>query len=111
MGPDHPGWNDPRGIDEPPSFDPSSGPSHLPPGSVPPGARFDPIVPERTRLKFPGKPGSRRPPLRYDLANCCLPRVGMSQSTLETCSFLFSMDSGEPDNDELPPPGSRDSFL
>ncbi|CDS12680.1 hypothetical protein LRAMOSA04866 [Lichtheimia ramosa] len=57
------------------------GPQRLPRGAVPPGARFDPITPTGG--------GNMRPPRG--------PRGGFF--------------SGEPDNDELPPPGSHDMFL
>ncbi|KAJ8657015.1 hypothetical protein O0I10_007349 [Lichtheimia ornata] len=58
------------------------GPQRLPRGAVPPGARFDPITPT-------GGGAGMRPPRG--------PRGGFF--------------SGEPDNDELPPPGSHDMFL
>ncbi|KAJ3116329.1 hypothetical protein HDU96_009889 [Phlyctochytrium bullatum] len=64
--------------------------SYLPPGAVPPGARFDPIGPNAPRPRppgggsfggFGGGPGGR------------------------------PFGSGDPDNDELPPPGSDNMFL
>lgn len=72
MGPNHPGWCE-IGIDESPRRRLPShlpDPGRLPTGSVPPGARFDPIIPERP-LGGGGGPGSfhgigrpRRGPLR-----------------------------------------------
>jgi hypothetical protein len=47
MGPNHPGWRD---ISEYPNDDPflrRPSPMRLPKGSIPPGARFDPIFPEK----------------------------------------------------------------
>ena len=59
-------------------------PSYIPPGSVPPGARYDPFGPEGPNqfppVRFPGTPR---------------PRGGF----------------GEPDPDHLPPPGSHDMFM
>ena len=66
MGPGHPGWSEigDRESREGPFVGP--GPERLPPGSIPPGARFDPIVPEQPRRGF--RPSSRiirpRPPMR-----------------------------------------------
>ena len=92
VGPDHPMFTNPNpaasyaGIGGVPSF-----PGSLPIGSVPPGARFDPISPfgpqhgfgNRPRGGFaaPGSRGSRRPPF-----------------------------SGDPDNDAFMPPGQNDFY-
>ncbi|KAI3653783.1 hypothetical protein MP228_001730 [Amoeboaphelidium protococcarum] len=62
------------GFGRPPLVGPSG--QRLPPGAIPPGARFDPIVPDLGRQPRP------RPPR-----------------------------SGEPDNDELQPPGYGDMFF
>ncbi|KAK9762794.1 hypothetical protein K7432_011136, partial [Basidiobolus ranarum] len=61
------------------------GPNPLPRGSVPPGARFDPIGP------FGGQPGQGR----FQGGNRGRGRGGFS---------------GEPDHDHLPPPGSGSGF-
>ena len=63
------------------------GPELLPPGAVPPGARFDPISPFNGITRPPLRPGQMPPPNRP------LPR------------------SGEPDFDELTPPGYNDMFM
>ncbi|CAI2180278.1 15298_t:CDS:2 [Funneliformis geosporum] len=73
-GPDHPIF----GQRVPPGG--RGGPQPIPRGSVPPGARFDPIVPFGPGSSRPGRP--RGDPF-----------------------------SGEPDNDELPPPGYNDMFM
>ncbi|KAI8804544.1 PI31 proteasome regulator N-terminal-domain-containing protein [Cladochytrium replicatum] len=72
-------------------FFPSGGPGTLPYGGVPPGARYDPIGPFGAMPTGPGGPRPQRGP------------GGMGRG-----SGHFS---GEPDNDEMPPPGSHDMFL
>lgn len=62
---------------------PPVNPSYLPPGAVPPGARFDPFGPE---------PPQQFPTGRFSTPR---PRGGF----------------GEPDPDHLPPPGSGDMFM
>ncbi|KAI8371588.1 PI31 proteasome regulator N-terminal-domain-containing protein [Radiomyces spectabilis] len=82
VGPDHPIFGrSTQGHDDDSSHI-FGGPQPLPRGAVPPGARFDPIGPFGAR---PGRGGIR-------------PRG----------SGRFS---GEPDNDELPPPGYNDMFM
>ncbi|KAJ2160322.1 hypothetical protein GGF46_002368 [Coemansia sp. RSA 552] len=56
MGPGHPAFGQGDFDDSDP--DPLAGPQRLPPGAVPPGARFDPISPFRP----PPPPGGRAPP-------------------------------------------------
>ncbi|KAI8096097.1 PI31 proteasome regulator N-terminal-domain-containing protein [Thamnidium elegans] len=84
VGPDHPLFGN-RGSSS--QDDPSGlfgGPQSLPRGSVPPGARFDPIGPfGRLPVRPPG-PGGRGGPR--------------------------GPHSGDPDNDELQPPGYNDMF-
>ena len=95
MDPSHPMFTQPR--------PPFGGPNRLPPGAVPPGARFDPITPLGPRPGFPMRPPGRpgfRPPgvwryafldllLTQKVANLiqmnCLLRV----ITTCTCSALF----------------------
>ncbi|CAO3587057.1 unnamed protein product [Absidia cylindrospora] len=84
VGPDHPMFgggrndhDDPAGV--------FGGPQPLPRGSVPPGARFDPIGP------FGGNPGR-----------------GGGRGGRGRGGRNFG---GEPDNDELPPPGFNDMFM
>ncbi|CAG8567036.1 8124_t:CDS:2, partial [Funneliformis mosseae] len=79
VGPDHPIF----GQRVPPGG--RGGPQPLPRGSVPPGARFDPIVPFGPGGPAPGRGRFSRP--RGD-------------------PF-----SGEPDNDEVSPPGYNDMFM
>lgn len=68
VGPDHPMFSQPFGSGEPsfmPPEGPWSGPQRLPPGAVPPGARFDPITggPLAGQPGFPGRmPPRPRPP-------------------------------------------------
>ncbi|KAI9300363.1 PI31 proteasome regulator N-terminal-domain-containing protein [Cunninghamella echinulata] len=81
VGPNHPMFNnrndDPSGL--------FGGPNPLPRGSVPPGARFDPIGPFGSNPLRGGSGGRGRG------------RGGRF--------------SGEPDNDELPPPGYDNMFM
>ncbi|TBU33215.1 PI31 proteasome regulator N-terminal-domain-containing protein [Dichomitus squalens] len=86
VGPDHPifgaGIRDPG----PGGMGPWGGDGYLPPLGAPPGARFDPIGPAfGPGVPFPGRmpPGGRGGPFGGQ----------------------------DPDNDELPPPGSRDMFM
>jgi len=69
---------DPRQMRHPPV-----NPSNLPPGAVPPGARFDPFGPEPPQQFPPGRFGTPRP------------RGGF----------------GDPDPDHLPPPGLDDDMF
>ncbi|KAF9982646.1 hypothetical protein BGZ75_005901 [Mortierella antarctica] len=78
------------------------GPQPLPRGSVPPGARFDPIGPFGPGVgqgsgagNAPGAGTAHRDPLRA-------PGQGRGRGV----PF-----SGEPDNDEAPPPGYMDMFM
>ncbi|KAG0196529.1 hypothetical protein BGX28_010026 [Mortierella sp. GBA30] len=77
------------------------GPQPLPQGSVPPGARFDPIGPfgqSQGRGGADGAPGAgtaHRDPLS-----------GQGRGRGRGVPF-----SGEPDNDEAPPPGYMDMFM
>ncbi|KAF9968880.1 hypothetical protein BGZ70_000024 [Mortierella alpina] len=81
------------------------GPQPLPRGSVPPGARFDPIGPFGPGVgqgggagNAPGAGTAHRDPLRDPL------RQGQGRG--RGAPF-----SGEPDNDEAPPPGYMDMFM
>ncbi|GAN06194.1 conserved hypothetical protein [Mucor ambiguus] len=87
VGPDHPIFGSRGGssLDDPSGL--FGGPQSLPRGSVPPGARFDPIGPFGS---MPARPSGNRPGGRSD------PR---------------GLHSGEPDNDELQPPGYNDMFM
>ncbi|CAG8514923.1 3636_t:CDS:2 [Ambispora leptoticha] len=84
VGPDHPIFDSRR-------FEgdriPPDGPSILPRGAVPPGARFDQIL--------PFGPGPRG-------------RGGVGRGGGRGGSGIFS---GEPDFDEIPPPGYNDMFM
>ncbi|KAL2917570.1 hypothetical protein HK105_202855 [Polyrhizophydium stewartii] len=91
VGPDHPifGIGGPAG---PAGGMPGAGPVRFPPGAVPPGARFDPVGPfggpaRGGRGGFGGMrgPGGVGGPPRFM--------------------------SGDPDNDDLPPPGYNDMFM
>ncbi|KAJ1976628.1 hypothetical protein H4R34_003909 [Dimargaris verticillata] len=87
MGPGHPAFR----VNEPSdarSDAPFAGPTRLPSGAVPAGARFDPIGPfDPSAGPAPGGVPRRPRP---------------NQPTPW---------SGDPDNDELPPPGYRDMFM
>lgn len=86
VGPDHPMFQRP-GYPEPPFAGPGYG--RLPPGAVPPGARFDPIMPNNPLAIRPR--GRGRPPFRY---------------------FKFIKFRGEPDYDEFGPPGfNNDMYM
>ncbi|KAI8375298.1 PI31 proteasome regulator N-terminal-domain-containing protein [Choanephora cucurbitarum] len=87
VGPSHPmfGGRGGSSLDDPSGL--FGGPQPLPSGSVPPGARFDPIGPFGG---LPSRPGSG-------------PRGGNNR-------FPRNF-SGDPDNDELPPPGYDNMFL
>ncbi|TPX40918.1 hypothetical protein SeMB42_g03586 [Synchytrium endobioticum] len=84
VGPDHPMFGGvPGGVG---GFGPLvGGPDRLGPLAVPPGARFDPIGPFGPGAGGPVRPGRGS---------------GRGQPF-----------SGEPDNDELPPPGYNDMFM
>ncbi|KAI9265274.1 PI31 proteasome regulator N-terminal-domain-containing protein [Phascolomyces articulosus] len=62
--------------------------SNLPPGAVPPGARFDPIGPV-----MPGRGG------------------GLGRGTGRGRGGMSGRFAGEPDNDELPPPNFDNYFM
>ncbi|ORZ16267.1 PI31 proteasome regulator N-terminal-domain-containing protein [Absidia repens] len=84
VGPDHPIFGGGRNdLDDPAGV--FGGPQPLPRGAVPPGARFDPIGP------FGGNPGR-----------------GGGRGGRGRGRGNFG---GEPDNDELPPPGYNDMFM
>ncbi|KAL9547566.1 hypothetical protein MBANPS3_006108 [Mucor bainieri] len=88
VGPDHPIFGNRGGssVNDPSGL--FGGPQPLPRGSVPPGARFDPIGPFGSlpvRPSSGNRPGGRRDPR--------------------------GLHSGEPDNDELQPPGYNDMFM
>jgi hypothetical protein len=85
VGPDHPMFNEP-----PNPFFGSVGPERFPPGAVPPGARFDPVM--------PFGPGSQ--PLR--------PQGRIQPQFPHSRNLPFS---GDPDFDELKPPGFNDEFM
>lgn len=87
VGPDHPMFGG-GGVGGPRI--PSGGGQFLPPGAVPPGARFDPIGPFGG--PSPYRPFAGRPPAGRG--------GGRGGGPF----------SGEPDNDELPPPGYTDMF-
>ncbi|KAJ1981568.1 hypothetical protein H4R35_000662 [Dimargaris xerosporica] len=88
MGPGHPAFRVSEPADTPRSDAPFARPTRLPPGAVPPGARFDPIGPfDPSAGPAPGG----------------VPRRPRPQQPTPW--------SGDPDNDELPPPGYRDMFM
>ncbi|KAJ3373130.1 hypothetical protein GGF31_001118 [Allomyces arbusculus] len=90
MGPGHPLFAGPSGS----GGGPWGGDRFLPPGAVPPGARFDPIGPQ---VPPGGGPGGFRPPFQG---------AGRGRGRGSAGPF-----SGEPDPDELPPPGYSDMFM
>ncbi|KAI9173067.1 hypothetical protein H9P43_007198 [Blastocladiella emersonii ATCC 22665] len=112
MGPGHPlftgGVGGPRG---PPGFEDDpfgqgrvwGGDGYLPPGAVPPGARFDPIGPQVPPF---GGPGGFNP-----LGPGGVPAAGRGRGRGRGRGGPPGPFSGEPDNDELPPPGSQDTFM
>lgn len=82
MDPSHPLFT------QPPAFHPhGSGPMVFPPGSIPPGVRFDPVTPLGPRFPMgarpPGRPGFPIRPGPW---------------------------TGEPDQDEFLPPGHPDDM-
>jgi proteasome inhibitor subunit 1 (PI31) len=95
VGPDHPMFGD-NGIGSRPSFmgGPGGRPPFLPPGAVPPGARFDPIGP------FGGPPG--RFPGRGGRGG-----FGMGGRGGMGGPGGFRAD---PDNDEFLPPGNYEDM-
>ncbi|KAF9969125.1 hypothetical protein BGZ73_008652 [Actinomortierella ambigua] len=93
VGPDHPMFRRPPGSHGG-GGGLYGGPQPLPRGSVPPGARFDPIGPfNPVGGNAPGAGTAHGPPP---------PGAGRGRGT----QF-----PGEPDNDELPPPGYMDMFM
>lgn len=94
VGPDHPMFTGGGGVG---GFGgPPAGPERLPPGAVPPGARFDPIGPYGPAPHgIPGRGG----------------RGGGMNGNGRGRGRGAGPISGEPDNDELPPPGYHDMFL
>ncbi|ORZ03381.1 PI31 proteasome regulator N-terminal-domain-containing protein [Syncephalastrum racemosum] len=95
VGPEHPmfGGHHPSSGGDSDIF---GGPQGLPRGAVPPGARFDPIGPFGNMPSRGGRGGRGGGG-----------RGRGSRGGGGAGSFF----SGEPDNDELPPPGSHDMFL
>ncbi|KAF9366827.1 hypothetical protein BGX34_006096 [Mortierella sp. NVP85] len=90
VGPNHPMFRRPPGAGSGGGI--YGGPQPLPRGSVPPGARFDPIGPFGPgHGSAPGAGTAHRPP----------PGQGRGRTTFP----------GEPDNDEAPPPGYMDMFM
>ncbi|RKP04964.1 PI31 proteasome regulator N-terminal-domain-containing protein [Thamnocephalis sphaerospora] len=105
VGPDHPMFRpDARGDrDFDPQRDIYGGPVPLPAGSVPPGARFDPIGPFGQNPSGPARPGrGGAGPFGTGRGGNRGPGGGMGG---------FGTFSGDPDNDELPPPGYGDMFM
>ncbi|KAF9899264.1 hypothetical protein BX616_003131 [Lobosporangium transversale] len=97
VGPNHPMFGRP-------APGPSSGsgiyggPQPLPRGSVPPGARFDPIGPFGPGGGIGGPPGAGTAHRG--------PGFGRGRGAGPGSSFL-----GEPDNDDAPPPGYMDMYM
>ncbi|KAI8818960.1 PI31 proteasome regulator N-terminal-domain-containing protein [Fimicolochytrium jonesii] len=89
VGPDHPMFGG-RGFPE------YGGDGMLPPGAAPPGARYDPIMP-------PGIPGPGRPQFPS--------RGGFGRGGGRGGFGGAGWRSGDPDNDELPPPGFEDDMF
>jgi len=87
VGPDHPIFGAGRGHGPFGDRGPWGGDGFLPPMGAPPGARFDPIGPG----PFPGRGG--------------FGGLGRGRGGSRGPA------SGEPDNDEFMPPGSRDMFM
>ncbi|KAI1796258.1 PI31 proteasome regulator N-terminal-domain-containing protein [Ganoderma leucocontextum] len=86
VGPNHPIFGPGMRGPGPGGMGPWGGDGYLPPLGAPPGARFDPVGPGiGPGAPFPGRmpPGGRNGPFGGQ----------------------------EPDNDEFPPPGSRDMFM
>ncbi|KAF9215319.1 hypothetical protein BGZ59_001703 [Podila verticillata] len=82
------------------------GPQPLPRGSVPPGARFDPIGPfggHGGAGNAPGAGTAHQDPHRQG--------QGQGQGPAGRGSGRGVPFSGEPDNDEAPPPGYMDMFM
>ncbi|KAI9594231.1 PI31 proteasome regulator N-terminal-domain-containing protein [Syncephalis fuscata] len=107
VGPEHPIFR--PGGDTLPDIDQGQGifggPQHLPRGSVPPGARFDPIVPfgpNPSGPPRPGRGGSRGgAPFGQGRGRGGPGRGGGSLGPF----------SGDPDNDELPPPSDYNNMF
>ncbi|KAJ2454017.1 hypothetical protein EV183_001857 [Coemansia sp. RSA 2336] len=89
VGPNHPMFRQGGGSDSGFGADPLSGPQRLPPGAVPPGARFDPIVPHGQ-----APPGGR-------------PRGGLPRGPPGRGGGPFS---GEPNPDSAGPPDPSWNF-
>lgn len=86
VGPDHPMFGGHGGIN--PS-NPAMPQHRFPPGSIPPGARFDPVSPfgPQSGPAFPGR--------------------GNGRGNGRGSNMPFS---GDPDNDELMPPGAENMY-
>ncbi|GJJ69132.1 proteasome inhibitor subunit 1 (PI31) [Entomortierella parvispora] len=98
------------------------GPQPLPRGSVPPGARFDPIGPfgpgagagYRTGGNAPGAGTAHQDPLREPGRpgqGPVGPGAGAGTGSGTGSGAHPDRFSGEPDNDEPPPPGYMDMFM
>ncbi|KAF9321954.1 hypothetical protein BG003_009272 [Podila horticola] len=106
VGPNHPMFRRPPGSGGG-SGGIYGGPQPLPRGSVPPGARFDPIGPFGGDGSAGGAPGAgtaHQDPHRGQ-------GQGQGQGSAGRGSGRGVPFSGEPDNDEAPPPGYMDMFM
>ncbi|KAG0318537.1 hypothetical protein BGZ99_005612 [Dissophora globulifera] len=101
VGPNHPMFRrPPGGIGGSGGSGIYGGPQPLPRGSVPPGARFDPIGPfGPSGGSAPGAGTAHRDPHQW-------PASGQGRGAGRGVPF-----SGEPDNDDAPPPGYMDMFM
>lgn len=95
VGPDHPMFRNRF----PPPNHPGAGPTGLPPGAVPPGARFDPIYPGGGPGGIGGGGG------RFDPFNPDNPDVGGARP-----QGMGGPGSGEPDWDDFAPPRAENPF-
>ncbi|KAF9306600.1 hypothetical protein BGZ74_004963 [Mortierella antarctica] len=102
VGPNHPMFRRPPGSGGVGGGGIYGGPQPLPRGSVPPGARFDPIGPFGGHGGASGAPGAGT--AHQD------PHRG-GQGPAGRGSGRGVPFSGEPDNDEAPPPGYMDMFM
>ncbi|KAJ1867812.1 hypothetical protein LPJ78_000684 [Coemansia sp. RSA 989] len=94
VGPNHPMFRQGGGDGPGPDTDPLRGPQRLPPGAVPPGARFDPIVPH-----------GQAPPGSHPRGG--LPRGPPGRGRGRGSGGPFS---GEPDPDSAAPPDPSWNF-
>ncbi|KAG0011216.1 hypothetical protein BGZ81_002341, partial [Podila clonocystis] len=107
VGPNHPMFRRPPGGGGSGGGGIYGGPQPLPRGSVPPGARFDPIGPFGGHGGTGGAPGAgtaHQDPHRGQ-------GQGQGQGPAGRGSGRGVPFSGEPDNDEAPPPGYMDMFM